>query len=136
MIENRAIGSIFTLLYSKIAWNMLVERGAESYSARIERSPDNGLRIVGRREISRRACQISTGTEGIEIKRNTLSTLSLRSEGVWPKNVPRNRLLEAVHCLVSTRTTPSSVFPNDRGMRLSDATEGGIPERPSKYHPR
>lgn len=135
MIENRAIGSIFTLLYSKIAWNMLVERGAESYSARIERSPDNGLRIVGRREISRRACQISTGT-GIEIKRNTLSTLSLRSEGVWPKNVPRNRLLEAVHCLVSTRTTPSSVFPNDRGMRLSDATEGGIPERPSKYHPR
>lgn len=61
---------------------MLVERGAESYSARIERSPDNGLRIVRRREISRRACQISTGTEGIEIKRNTLSTLSLRSEGV------------------------------------------------------
>lgn len=60
---------------------MLVERGAESYSARIERSPDNGLRIVRRREISRRACQISTGT-GIEIKRNTLSTLSLRSEGV------------------------------------------------------
>lgn len=100
---------------------MLVERGAESYSARIERSPDNGLRIVRRREISRRACQISTGTEGIEIKRNTLSTLSLRSGcdlktchgiGYWRPSTASCQHVR--HRALSSRTIVGCVYQTPR----------------------
>lgn len=56
--------------------NTLLERGAKLFAE--DWTVARLVHIVPRREISRRACQISTGT-GIEIKRNTLCYL--RSEG-------------------------------------------------------